>query len=250
MEFTLLISCPSDVNDEFKIIRETVDVFNSSIGRVNDAKIGLSHWSKDSYPQSGGQPQKLLNEQFVLTCDAAVAVFWTRFGTPTDEYGSGTEEEIEELIKSGKQVFLYFSDRLVNPSTIDREQYDKVTAFKDRYKERGIYGTYSDLDTFKRNLLNHLTLHFAQKMNIKEAKGNALSFIAAETPIEAFDFSVRTYYLLRRAGIDTIGDLLDFTLDDLSHFRDGGKRFRAEILARLKQYGLRLKTGPSRWNDR
>ena len=40
----------------------------------------------------GGKPQALLNEQFVNKCDAAVAIFWTRFGSPTDEYGSGTEE--------------------------------------------------------------------------------------------------------------------------------------------------------------
>lgn len=35
---------------------------------------------------------------------AAVAIFWTKFGTPTDKYGSGTEEEIEEMLSSNKQV--------------------------------------------------------------------------------------------------------------------------------------------------
>lgn len=160
MEYELLISCPSDVQAELNIITETVDTFNRLFGSVNNARIVTKHWSKDSYPQSGGSPQKLLNDQFVLKCDAAVAVFWTRFGTPTDDYGSGTEEEIEELLKSGKQVFLYFSDCPVSLSQVDNDQYEKVKAFRNKYKERGLFWTYSDVDIFRKDFLNHLTLYF------------------------------------------------------------------------------------------
>lgn len=46
--------------------------------------IQVRQWHKSSYAQSGGKPQALLNEQFVNKCDAAVAMFWTRFGSPTD----------------------------------------------------------------------------------------------------------------------------------------------------------------------
>ena len=38
-------------------------------------------------------------------CDAAVAIFWTRFGSPTDEYGSGTEEKIEKWNENLSRVF-------------------------------------------------------------------------------------------------------------------------------------------------
>lgn len=95
-----------------------------------------------------------------FSCDAAVAVFWTRFGTPTDEYGSGTEEEIEELIKNGKQVFLYFSDCPASLSTIDNDQYQKIKNFREKYKGKGLYWTYSDIEDFKKVFLNHLSLHF------------------------------------------------------------------------------------------
>lgn len=161
-QFELLISCPSDVKEELEIIKETVEIFNRMYGAVNNASIVTKHWLKDSYPELGDHPQKILNKQFVLDCDAAVAVFWTRFGTPTDEYGSGTEEEIEELIKSGKQVFLYFSDCLAHPSSMDHEQYQKVLAFRKKYKDKGIYGTYSDLDDFRKDFLNHLSLYFVK----------------------------------------------------------------------------------------
>lgn len=51
----------------------------------------------------------MLNEQFIKNCDAPVAILWTRFGTPTDKYGSRTEEEIEIMLKDKKQVEISFS---------------------------------------------------------------------------------------------------------------------------------------------
>jgi hypothetical protein len=192
-EYELLISCPSDVKEELRIINETVETFNQLFGTINNAKIVTKHWSKDSYPQSGGKPQKLLNEQFVLGCDAAVAVFWTRFGTPTDEYGSGTEEEIEELIKSGKQVFLYFSDCVVSPSQVDNEQYEKVKAFRSKYKDRGLFGIYSSIEIFKKDFLNHLTLYFVNLLqNSKEKQVTYRSNISIKGVSEGkvFDYVV------------------------------------------------------------
>ncbi|MCM3745106.1 hypothetical protein M3193_13280 [Sporosarcina luteola] len=167
-QFDLLISCPSDVKEELEIIKDTVADFNRMYGAANNTSIVAKHWSTDAYPQLGEKPQNLLNKQFVLECDAAVAVFWTRFGTPTDNYGSGTEEEIEELLKSGKQVFLYFSDRQINPVSINFDQYKKVLEFRERYKDKGIFAPYSDLMEFKKKFLNHLSLYFVNLL----ANGN------------------------------------------------------------------------------
>ncbi|CAM4409766.1 hypothetical protein L1N85_25420 [Paenibacillus alkaliterrae] len=164
-QFDLLISCPSDVRKELDIIKETVENFNRMFGATNNASLNVKHWSTDSYPESGGHPQHLLNKQFVFDCDAAVAVFWTRFGTPTESYDSGTEEEIEELIKSGKQVFLYFSDCAINPSSVDHDQYQRVLAFRNKYKDNGIYSSYSNIEGFKKDFLNHLSLYFVKLLN-------------------------------------------------------------------------------------
>lgn len=137
--YDLLISCPGDVLRYAKVVKECVDIFNHTLGKNNNVQIMPKHWSIDSFPQSGDKPQELLNKQFVRDCDAAVAIFWTKFGTPTDKYQSGTEEEIEEILSSGKQVFLYFVDAQINPSEMDLEQFKKVKEFKERYKDRGIY---------------------------------------------------------------------------------------------------------------
>lgn len=137
--YNLLISCPGDIKEEVTLIESAVDEFNELYAETLGITIKTRHWSKSSYAQSGGKPQALLNEQFVNKCDAAVAIFWTRFGSPTDEYGSGTEEEIEIMLQSGKQVFMYFSDKPIPPSKINGDGYEKIQAFRDKYKDKLLY---------------------------------------------------------------------------------------------------------------
>ena len=105
IQYSLLISCPGDIKEEINCVEECVTQFNTLYSDALGIEIVTKHWRKSSYAQSGGKPQALLNEQFVNDCDAAVAILWTRFGTPTDEYGSGTEEEVEIMLSSGKVQF-------------------------------------------------------------------------------------------------------------------------------------------------
>lgn len=179
--YDLLISCPGDVEKYIEVVKECLEGFNTVIGRINNAEIVGRHWSTDSYAQSGDKPQELLNQQFVRDCDAAVAIFWTRFGTPTDKYGSGTEEEIEEMLSANKQVFMYFVDEPIPMSGVDLEQYKKVQGFREKYKDKGIYFVVKDVEELRKLFTNHLSLHFLpiivgeKTMNIKETKSPLLS---------------------------------------------------------------------------
>ena len=173
--YNLLISCPGDVKDEVILIESAVDEFNELYADPLGITIKTRHWSKSSYAQSGGKPQALLNEQFVNKCDAAIAIFWTKFGSPTDEYGSGTEEEIEIMIQSDKQVFMYFSDKPISPSQMNSEGYKKIQAFREKYKDRGIYFTYSSNDEFKKLFFAHLSMYFLSDKKVKEAASERVS---------------------------------------------------------------------------
>lgn len=166
--YNLLISCPGDVKTEVALIESAVEAFNELYAEPLGITIKTRYWSKSSYAQSGGKPQALLNEQFVNKCDAAVAIFWTKFGSPTEEYGSGTEEEIEIMLQSGKQVFMYFSDKPISPSQMNSEGYKKIQAFREKYKDRGIYFTYSSDDEFKKLFFAHLSMHFLSDKKAKE----------------------------------------------------------------------------------
>lgn len=161
--YQLLISCPGDVKDEVQIIKDAVSKFNSSLTDTLDVMLQVRHWEKDAHPETGAEAQKILNKQIVDNCDAAIAIFWTRFGTPTDEYHSGSEEEIERMITSGKNVSLYFSNVPATLNSVDLEQYQKVKDYKEKFKKdkKGLYWEYSSLDEFKEMIYDHLTKQFS-----------------------------------------------------------------------------------------
>lgn len=162
--YDLLISCPSDVESFVDVIKGCVETFNHTIGIVNNAAILTKHWRTDSYPQSGEKPQEILNNQVVRDCDAAIAIFWTRFGSPTGKFDSGTEEEIEEMLSLGKQVFLYFVDAPIDPSKIDMKQYQQVKDFKEKYQSRGLYSIVKDENELRKQFTNHITMYFLPLM--------------------------------------------------------------------------------------
>ena len=55
------------------------------------------------------------------------------------------------------------------------------------------------------------------------------------------DLSVRSYNCLKRANIQTVGDLTCKTEEDMLKVRNLGKKSLDEVIARLESYGLGLK---------
>ena len=60
------------------------------------------------------------------------------------------------------------------------------------------------------------------------------------TVIEDLDFSVRTYNCLKRAGINTIGDLVARTEEDMMKVRNLGKKSLEEVIQKLEELSLSL----------
>lgn len=170
-KFDLLLSCPGDAYQKcYPAVKKAIERINADPQICNSISISLKHWSTSSYPQSGGQAQKLLNSQIVNNADIAIAIFWTRFGTPTDDYASGTEEEIDLLIKSGIQVFLYFLDKPIPPSITDSPEYTenrrKISILQNKYN--GIYSVVKNEDDLQENIVKHIKLYLsANHVNIE-----------------------------------------------------------------------------------
>ncbi len=168
--YNILISCPGDIIEERKIIDEAITRFNTLFSDTLSIALRSKDWTKNSFPESGDKPQALLNKQLVNDCDAAVAIMWGRFGTPTDKYGSGTEEEIELMLSQGKQVFMYFSDAPISPSKIVNDQYKRVTDFREKYKDRGIYSVFASAEEFRKIFFAHLSEYFLIQKRVAEIK--------------------------------------------------------------------------------
>lgn len=59
--------------------------------------------------------------------------------------------------------------------------------------------------------------------------------------IEELDFSVRSYNCLKRAGISTVGELTNLSMDELLKIRNLGKKSLDEICAKVTDMGLEFK---------
>lgn len=103
-------------------------------------------------------------------------------------------------------------------------------------------------------LCDHLNLFIA----LTDAS-DATNFIKTEeTPgknqildsaIEDLDFSVRTYNCLKRASINTIGDLVARTEQDMMKVRNLGKKSLEEVVLKLEELGLSLADGDQGVSD-
>lgn len=162
--YNVFISCPGDVQKEIKEIEAVLKYYNSTFGYTNFIQLMPRYWLKDSYPASGKDVQQILFDQFIGECDFVIVVFWTRLGMPTPRFDSGSVEEIDYFRSHNKQVLLYFSDCLINPSLIDLKQYKKVRDFKRCIeKERKcLYYEYETLEDFSHKLWYNIYKYMEQ----------------------------------------------------------------------------------------
>ena len=65
--------------------------------------------------------------------------------------------------------------------------------------------------------------------------------------IEELDFSVRTYNCLRRAGITTVSQLKQMTIDDLKKVKNLGSKSLDEILQRVELVGADNRISHNVW---
>ena len=81
----------------------------------------------------------------------------------------------------------------------------------------------------------------AKKTVILVEREDAKTEKVLEMTIEELDLSVRSFNCLKRAGIDTVGDLVAKTEEDMIKVRNLGKKSLEEVINRLHSLGLSLK---------
>ena len=62
-----------------------------------------------------------------------------------------------------------------------------------------------------------------------------------EMTIEELDLSVRSFNCLKRAGIDSVEDLINHTEEDMMKVRNLGRKSLEEVIQKLCSLGLELK---------
>ena len=84
----------------------------------------------------------------------------------------------------------------------------------------------------------HVAEQVAQGSTIFTAKAPVKAGESNEKPIEALELSVRSYNCLKRANIETIGDLIAKTEDEMMKVRNLGKKSLKEVKQKLSNLNL------------
>jgi len=156
--FRVMIASPGDVQKEREIARELIFGWNSIHSENKHYLLFPLGWEWDAYPMMGDHPQGILNKELLEKSDLLLGIFWTKLGTPTDEYPSGSVEEIERHIAANKPVMLYFSEAKIKPDDLDQEQYSRLQEFKKSCKKRGLYYSFENANDFKEKFTKHLQM--------------------------------------------------------------------------------------------
>jgi hypothetical protein len=161
LRIRIFFSSPSDVEEEREVAQRVIDELIRMVGEDIGVNLIYKEWETDTYPAIG-RPQGVINQQ-IGDYEIFVGVFWSRYGTPTGEAGSGTVEEFERALDERQDgdlpaVLFYFRQTPVLLETVDKlEQKKKVVQFRERYGDvAGTYDTYSDIEEFKDKLRHGL----------------------------------------------------------------------------------------------
>ena len=141
----ILFASPSDCVEERLAIPEVIYSWNACYSDTLRVVLLPVMWETHSWPELGDRAQSIINKQILKNCDILIGAFWIRLGTPTGVSESGTVEEIDNFRKMEKPVMLYFSEKLVEPGSIDQEQLTRLREFKEKCRKEGLFREYKSM---------------------------------------------------------------------------------------------------------
>ena len=147
-----------------------------------------------------------------------------------------------------------FTDSIYTPVynvnyTVDNTRVGNITDYDKLTLEILTNGTISAKEgiSLAAKILNeHLNLFVdlsdeAKKAEIMVEREETIKEKVLEMTIEELDMSVRSFNCLKRAGIDTVEDLIGRTEEDMIKVRNLGKKSLEEVIQKLHSLGLELR---------
>jgi len=155
---------PSDVMAERELLATVVEELNRVVAPSRGCQLRLWRWETDAHPGLHLEgPQGLIDDAMQIDdADVVVGIFWTRFGTPTLDSGSGTEHELRRACEAWQarrrpQVMVYFRERRGRPKDADAAQLERLLRFREAMPTQLLWWTYAKPVDFERAVRGHLT---------------------------------------------------------------------------------------------
>ena len=138
----IFISGPGDTSSYCSSVIHSVQSWNQRNGRERGIFFNCLSWEDLVPPGIGQSGQDVINQAVGDEYDIYLGMMWSRFGSPTDNAASGTEEEFDRAIrrhKSGEpiRVSFLFCTADIPQEILDGFQYAKVQEFKQKAQASG-----------------------------------------------------------------------------------------------------------------
>jgi hypothetical protein len=156
----IFVASPSDLDDERKNVTDLIYEWNhthSQSGVIAEPIL----WETHSRAASGDHPQDIIDRQLLRAydCDVLLALFWSRLGSPTSSFESGTIQEIEQFsaMRQGDKdrVMLFFCTWPV-PHNTDLKEFQRLKAFYSEAKKWSLCPEITDPTHFTTVVRRHL----------------------------------------------------------------------------------------------
>jgi len=182
--FQILIASPSDVKAERNKLKDIIYEWNISHSQILEIFLVPVMWESAVHSEVGNTPQNIVNGQIDITnIDMTIGIFGNKVGTATENYLSGTIEELEISINNGNPTMMFFSkkDLIIPKNTSQKEasyilkEWNKLRVFQKSYQNNSIYGEFDSTEDFSNELKRQLDLYFLKHYQKPNPNSNSIS---------------------------------------------------------------------------
>ena len=176
IEIKCFIASPGDTAKERATCKTVFEEINHGIGNSLGFRLVPLQWEKNVYPSVGEYGQQVINHQMEGNYDLFIGIMKSRFGTPTPQAGSGTEEEFNIAYDKFQNeeignLFFYFGIPEESAYELDIDQFIKVKEFRKKIEQDGVVTMqYQGLEDFKKQLKSNLEDYFNKNKPSKKKR--------------------------------------------------------------------------------
>lgn len=222
-KYRIFLASPNDLLDERAALDEVVQELNLTFGSRNNLILEIVKWETHSAPGiSQISTQEIINNDTRQDYDLFLGILWKKFGTPTTNAESGTEEEFNLAYKrfcenpTSLQVLFYFKNSAPKSlSEINPNDLIKINSFREKLGALNtFYWEFNTVNEFQ----GYLRLHIPMRIETLISFNTANSIENILSPI-----------LEKETGSEELG-LLDF-----QEIRDDSIADSGEALSRMTE---------------
>lgn len=165
LTMSVFISSTGEMATEREICLEIIDEINNIRGAREGFILKPLNWQSSVTSDFGAPPQEIINEQIGDDYDVFIGFVCSRFGTPTKNYESGTQEEFERALQrrlkdpESVKLSFFFKDPKSSDLDLNARELLRIEDFRDGISDQGLFKNFQDSSEFRSQVTASLSRH-------------------------------------------------------------------------------------------